>query len=47
MRTLVISIFLVLSACSSPKLPAPSVTYPKPPTVLMEPSTQMEKIPTK
>ena len=42
MRMLLLILFL--AGCSTPKLPDPSISYPKPPAALMEKSRDMKPI---
>lgn len=41
---LILAAFLALAACSTPKLPDPTVKYPTPPEALMQPSQNMQEI---
>ena len=44
-KILLIASVLSLSACNEPKLPDPTIAYPKPPEALMVPTKNMEPIP--
>lgn len=47
MNKLILAVSLILSACSTPKLPDPTVVYPTPPSTLMEPAQTLQTIPEK
>jgi hypothetical protein len=45
-KLLILSSLLLVVACNKPQLPDPTVEYPTPPAALMEPSRNMQEIPT-